>query len=412
MLSIRIKKLTKTELTNKMHILALTLIFFSGACLYNLDHLNAYIAVILGVTIYTFFYCLNDFRRVTIPLQNRFFWWIVVLFGMYTFYGTMLPVYGDYNVDYMLFVALIILNVIFLFFTMGIQRATNILIKASVYASIFICLYIGINEWASILDGNVRIGDSGSGNVNTVGIYLGMLSLPIVYKFIFEQKGNYLFIYGIQILFMLLTGSKKTLLFIFIGFLLLLVLKNRWHLHRYFIPSMVLIAVIMLVLNNSFFYNIIGSRLIDFLGTLGFNVSNYHFSNSTNLRLMMYKLGWEAFKEHPLLGGGYFYFSHYSGLRTYTHNNYLELLVNYGILGFVLYYSMFFNVIKRVTRFVKENYMAKLYFTMIVTILVIDTVAITFSMAPLNYIIIFFAYLYVQGSIIRRGNETANYINR
>jgi O-antigen ligase len=393
MRSINIKKLTKTGLTTKMHILVLTLIFFSGACLYDLDSLNAYIMIIVGVSLYTLFYCLNDLRRVTIPLQKSFFWWIVVLFGMYTFYGTMLPVYGEYNTDYMLFVALIILNVVFLFSTMGTQQSTNILIKASVYASMLICLYIGVNEWDSILAGNVRIGESGSGNVNTVGIYLGMLSIPVAYKIICEQKGKYLFIYGIQIIFMLLTGSKKALLFIFIGFILLLVLKNRWHLHRYFIPSMVLIAVIMLVMNNSLFYNIIGFRVIDFLGTLGFNVSNYYDSNSTNLRLMMYKLGWEAFKEHPLSGGGYFYFSHYSGLGTYTHNNYLELLVNYGILGFVLYYSMFFNVIKRVTRFVKESDMAKLYFTIIIVILINDSAAVMYN-GYLNYVACYFAYMF------------------
>lgn len=391
-----IKKLTIKEFINQLHCVALTLVFFSGACLYNADNAIAYIAIVVAITMYTGLYCIYNLKAVTKALNSSFFWWIVALFGMYTFYGTMLPVYGDYNTDYILFMALIIIDVIFLFSILDIERFTKILIKSSAFSCILICIYIGINEWANIAAGNVRIGDSGSGNVNTIGIYLGMLCIPILYKWICLGEKKYLLVFGIQVLFMLLTGSKKVLLLMITGFLVLLVLKNRWHLHRYFIPLFIALGFSLLIVNNSYFYNIIGFRVVDFLGTLGFNVGYYNESTSTKLRLLMYSLGWQAFKEHPLLGGGYFYFSQFSGLGTYTHNNYLEMLVNYGILGFTLYYSMFVYVIKRLIRLTKKSDISKLYFSLIIAILLVDTAAVTFSMAPLNYIVLLFIYLYAR----------------
>ena len=54
----------------------------------------------------------------------------------------------------------------------------------------------------------------------------------------------------------------------------------------------------------------------------------------------MMEFGWELFKERPVHGYGMNNFSQKYYLNTYSHNNYIELLVSCGIVGFALYYAM------------------------------------------------------------------------
>src|SRR5690606_22989098 len=55
--------------------------------------------------------------------------------------------------------------------------------------------------------------------------------------------------------------------------------------------------------------------------------------------------GLELWREHPFFGLGSNQFRYYMpefGLReTYSHSNPIEILANYGLIGFVLYYSIY-----------------------------------------------------------------------
>lgn len=66
-------------------------------------------------------------------------------------------------------------------------------------------------------------------------------------------------------------------------------------------------------------------------------------NSSDNLRAELIRYGLELFAENPLLGYGLnnYQLFHWSGL--YSHNNYIEVLVSLGIMGFLIYYSIFIN---------------------------------------------------------------------
>jgi O-antigen ligase len=100
--------------------------------------------------------------------------------------------------------------------------------------------------------------------------------------------------------------------------------------------------------------------------------------------------------SRPIFGGGWFYFSEYSGMGTYSHNNFLELLVTYGIVGFFTYYSMFFKVLLKLKKMYKRDNYAKLLVTMIIIILINDFAAVSFSFNILNYQVLAFGYLYFK----------------
>jgi O-antigen ligase len=72
---------------------------------------------------------------------------------------------------------------------------------------------------------------------------------------------------------------------------------------------------------------------------------------STGTRANMVQIGLELFKKNPILGVGfgnfsYHYYYEYSGwAQTYAHNNYVEILADTGIVGFVLYYIVPFSML-------------------------------------------------------------------
>ena len=77
-------------------------------------------------------------------------------------------------------------------------------------------------------------------------------------------------------------------------------------------------------------------------------------------RKMMISQGMEAFYQKPILGHGTGY--SYTLFGTYSHNNFVELLMNYGMVGFILYYAVYLFIIVKLWRQVKQGDLYAVYF--------------------------------------------------
>ena len=388
-------KTRSIKIINNIKMWCLVLIIYSGAVLYSSEYYIYYILSVLMVSIFSFIYALGNLDRIARIFNSKFTWWITSVFTMYMFYGLALPKYNYFNYDYILFIFLIIFNIIFLFNNMKKIELVNIVCKACALGTVFICIFIFIQEKANIFSGGIRIGESASGNVTVLSAYLGILSLPCVYMYIYNKKKRYLAIYLLQICFMLLTGSKKSFIYIFMGSGMFLLLKNGIKIHKYIIPTIILIIFLAFIFNNEYFYNIIGYRIVDFLGGIGFNIEGANYSYSTDARMNMVELGLEAFKTHPFFGGGWYYFSEYTGIGSYSHNNFIEILVTYGIFGFLLYYGMYFFIIVKLIKIIKKEDIAKLFFVLNTCILLADNTGISFSQYAINYIVLLITWVYL-----------------
>lgn len=62
---------------------------------------------------------------------------------------------------------------------------------------------------------------------------------------------------------------------------------------------------------------------------------------STDGRIAMIQTGLQLFLDSPIWGHGIAGFQIKSGFGTYSHNMFIETLVNYGILGFILFFSYY-----------------------------------------------------------------------
>ncbi len=316
----------------------------------------------------------------------------------------------DFGEKYAFVIAAVVFNTVIWFISVPPMAAIEILIGSSTIAAVGLCVFIGANEWESISRGMTRIGSSASGNVNAAGLWLGILSTLCLYKASMNKNLVYKGSYALQIVFALLTGSKKALMLIFMGLAFLASTRKKLRIHQYVLAIALIAGTYYLIMNNSYLYPIIGQRVVNFSEEVGFS-EGVSKDESTAERIEMTHSGWQIFGENPLFGHGRGYFAATSGFGTYSHNNYIELLVSYGIVGLLLYYGMFIYVLAGLLFKLRHNDHAKFFLVLIVMIMFSDMASVSFYNSPCNYLMLFFAGLIVSGSygfVQNEANEPGN----
>lgn len=376
--------------------LLLFLSFFSNATLRSEDNLIIYMFISLFIFIWVYFRALRQPKSIFASFFTGFTAWLFVLFSIYFCYGLFLTSYDYFNARYFLFILVSTYIILVLFIRVPKDKIIDIFIKVCSVTIIAMSLFILLNEWSLIISGSTRIGESASGNVNTVAIYLGTLSIPVLYKIIFENKYIYIFPYASSLVITLLTGSKKGIIFLLFGLILFLIMKYKIKAYKYLPYLLIMGIAVVFLFNNTYLYNIIGYRIIDFLGTLGFNIEGANYSDSTAKRMLFIEMGYNFFINNPIFGNGWGYFT--SKIGTYSHNNFVELLVTYGLFGFVIYYSMFIYLLIKLIKMSSYDNDAKLFITIILTILINDIAVVSFSYNVMNYQILAITYIFANSS--------------
>lgn len=374
-------------------IFMMSQILFINATLYNDKYVKLYIA--LSFVFFIICWGVIFFKKNTSIkelVHNKCFWWITCLFAMYELYAFIKPIYNNFNWDYLLMLYTTVITCSLMIINVPKKRKETLFSIISAITTLEICLYILIQELPAILEGGInRIGSSGSGNVNTIGTYLTIFAIPMLYQVIVKKEKKYLPIFIIQLIFILLTGSKKGLVLVLLGIIIIYLYQKGFKLRNMLKIALIVAFIIVMILKVGFLYNTIGFRIIDFLNTIGFNIEGAHNSHSTIKRISMYESVPSLFVNEPILGSGWGYFSKFSGLNVYSHSNYIEILITFGIVGFVLYYSMYVTILKKAFKKMKKHEMI-IPFCYMLLFIVNDFLVITFSQVPIVYIIIFLLY--------------------
>lgn len=382
-----LKNTTKTYL--KIEVIALTCILIGEICYYKIGYLPIYWALTgIGMMISLFHVGFGFYSRVV--RLNSFAIWIFFVFAMYFLYGFLFLQKGDFPWDTLSY-RLVECVAIYILTKKLLLMGNNSLAYPFVYAGIFSFIYLFISEGQTILLGTARIGNSMSGNVNTVGYNFGIISLFVMWWYCNEKKSYKLLIFSAFAAMMLLTGSKKTLIILAIDFGMLFSLERK-NASRWIKLGFVISFLLYLIFNVPALYEIIGSRVESMFETMIYGQSAKIYSHSTDVRDEMIKEGFQLFLTKPIFGGGWNYFwSRTIYGYEYSHNNYIELLCSFGIVGALLYYSkQVGNAVslvlnRRILGLVDKNLLALAISFCLVTFL-IDWAAVTFSVQCVFYL--------------------------
>lgn len=191
-----------------------------------------------------------------------------------------------------------------------------------------------------------RLGSTFDVNPNTVGHMFSVATIISLYLFLKNRNWSFLIPFSFFFVFALFSGSRKIFILLGVGCVLLVIL-NQKSFKRAVIAGLVAIFVVVLtglmIVTVEPLNRIIGSRLVNMFSQLG----GANVDGSTSIRLEMIIRGLQMFKQKPFFGWGQGAFTDLSGFGTYSHNNYIEMLVAVGLFGTLIYYSLPLSIVIR-----------------------------------------------------------------
>lgn len=247
------------------------------------------------------------------------------------------------------------------------RRDIEIVLKAFMVAGVIQFLYMisiyGLDTIHMLKDdtNNLRIGDDVS-NSNSVGMSLSYSAIIASYFLLnikdYKSKRMkripYVFIILLTSSMALLSGSRKALAILLFGFLIMFYFgNNKGDLFSKLKKAtfvILILSVFYIVLKNVSIFHVIGGRtqlLIDGV------VNGQSYDHSTEARVSLINRGFNAFLSHPFLGQGPY--SSYNYFGTYSHNNFIEVLMNTGVIGFILFYIPYYKTSVKLVRSPKNE---------------------------------------------------------
>ena len=209
---------------------------------------------------------------------------------------------------------------------------------------------------------------------------------------------------------MFLSGGRKFIVIPIVFLYIILMFKKdsrgRKHMLKYTaIVIAAVAAVYYLIMNVPAFYAVIGERLEGLFGML--NGDFAHADGSSKIRSQMIQMGMQKWFSSPLWGYGFDSFKYYNRSMTghfyYSHNNFVELLYDLGIIGFVIYYwfywKLFYTAWKGKTSYTPE--IRSFVIGFVLSMLVFEYGAVNYAGTAFQ-IMFFFAYIMLKNRRIMK----------
>lgn len=224
----------------------------------------------------------------------------------------------------------------------------------------------GLIDFAS-KEGEQRVGGL-MGNENAIGLFLATGLLCSLMFFIKNTKKALKVLLVVVMIalgiILLLTGSRKATIMAILGIILIAYFSSQkasaGKKIAIFAVIIALLIIVYQLITNLPIFSTIGERFEKLFGS--FFGSENKTSYTTDMTRKEYiSAGFDAFFEKPIFGQGTGY--SYTLFGTYSHNNFVELLMNYGVVGFCLYYIPYvFLIIKMFELSRKNNDILAMFF--------------------------------------------------
>ncbi len=240
-----------------------------------------------------------------------------------------------------------------------------------------------------------RFGGNLTGNSNIFAAMYMLASIVTIY-FLFLKKNkilkvSLLVVFGLSVYALILAGGRKYILSVIIFIYLMFLQKqdknDKKHILKYtIIFAIVVVLLYVLILNVPFLYDTIGYRFEGLVNYAGGDASN---TEGVAKRGDMIAKGLELWLNNPIFGNGIDGFKNLSGFGYYSHNNFIELLCNFGIVGFGLYYGMYVHIFTKLLKVKEKSILKKMFCAFMICLCIFEISEITYSMHIIHAFLVF-----------------------
>lgn len=256
-----------------------------------------------------------------------------------------------------------------------------------------------------------RLGESVTGNANIFSSLMMIAAVFAIWVMFYKTNkkldkmlyfASYLFILAM----MAISGGRKTIVAVIACTIFFIIFKNGTKSFKILKNMLLAVAFVIIIYNVvmkvPLFYEFVGQRFEELFKIFSGGTSAVH---SDRTREIMVGLALDRWQERPLFGYGIDTFKYYNrevtGYFYYAHNNYVEILYDFGIVGFFMYYGYLFTLGYSLMKTKQNNIEYKvLGLALLIEVLVFDFGGVSYCT---NTIQIVLSLAYLCGRFCVRG---------
>lgn len=234
-----------------------------------------------------------------------------------------------------------------------ISMLLSIIMWSSHFISLYTIWFYGLEKlFASSYTQNVRLGNDFS-NINTIGMFCAFGLLVQIESMISEKRIRWYVVFFVpELIVVAATQSRKAAMILLLGILIIALLNNtdKRNAKKTIVNTIGILLVVSMILYGVSLISIF-SGVTERLNQLFSVVTGSGELDSGTINRQNYiQLGIQTWLQYPLGGVGInctkIVNQRAFGESVYLHNNYVELLCGVGIVGFIVYYFMYFYIIR------------------------------------------------------------------
>nr|WP_144927974.1 O-antigen ligase family protein [Paenibacillus bovis] len=342
----------KTTITRTRHISVVILaIYIASVYIYASVPSTTFISEIIFI-IFLISVLFILYNKGTIEIAKEFIWFYV--FGTYLLLGSMYSPDINYSLSlsrtYFLLIVFIYLIVALLNTRILIEKMVFYFSIAGIVYSVYCINLYGIDGIINSLTTGVRLGYE-VGAPNSYGYYGAISTVLLIYLFMTRGKKVYLIASILPLIIVITSYSKKAFIIFVLSTLILLFFKYRKRTFK-MITMLTLFGIGIYFVLQIPELELLKNRITSLINILQFDTNES--TESDQIRVKLIGEGIRIFLENPFIGHGTgafrFQIIENIGHEMSSHNNFIELAVNNGLLGLFLFYTPIILIIIRLLR--------------------------------------------------------------
>jgi len=260
-------------------------------------------------------------------------------------------------------------------------------------------LRYGVGNLIKMMSEGTRLGTE-INQANAFGYYCVVAFIIAMYNVLYKKKKIFLLLAVIPLIFSFASGSRKSIVIIIAATALIFALKNGK-----IKMSKILIALAVCVALFAILYNIEGLKpffkrftaMLEMFDSGDTGTGDNSIAN----RMNMVDFGLDMFKKRFLFGYGteqynVLYEMEYGIMRP-AHNNYIQYLVSFGVVGTSVFYGMYVYILAKTYKNVKKKDIIAIFIFVIIIIELINhfTTGVFVNKFAHIYLALSFAYCHL-----------------
>lgn len=328
----------------------------------------------------------------------------VLQFCLYCYATTFWALNGYYCIEKgnTIFYFLIIMSIFYSYYRK--YDDLTIVIKVIMWAGYFVVFYsyffYGVDKLVLMDTSTGRIQNAFM-NVNVLGMLAALVVIFHLYFSMFEKFSRTVFLIIPAIIVIAATESRKAIVMVILGILLLYYFKMRSGPRNNLLPylkfaiSGIFLLGIIIALASTGMFSGAAERMNGFLASI---TGEGEVDSSTSARELYRQVGWNQMRETPWLGIGmgcpWMLAARQINRAAYLHCNYAEVGCGGGIVGLFSYYIMYLYVLAKEYKYLKYERLSALIFLWIMIKFVTDWGAVSYySKINLFYLMIYYLHI-------------------